>query len=90
MEQETNQPPQPLPIADFLFEAITDGEKRSELSGRRKAVLLLLLLFTVCSIILVCLQAMPNTLVDAIMDLLFIWGLVWLWTLILYPRIKHH
>ena len=90
MEQETNQLPQPLPIADFLFEAITDGEKWSELSGRRKAVLLLLLLLTVCSTILVCLQATPNTLVDAIMDLLLIWGLVWLWTLILYPRVKHH
>jgi hypothetical protein len=88
MQQDTNRSPQPTPTVNFLLEAITGGEKWSDMSGRRKAVLLLLLLSTVLSTVLACLQAMPNTLDEAIMRLLFLWGLVWLWTLILYPRIK--
>jgi uncharacterized membrane protein YoaK (UPF0700 family) len=89
MEQETNWPPHLSQITNFLFEAITGGEQWSEVSGRRKAVLLLLLFLMICSIILACLQAMPNTLADTIITPLFVWGLVWLWTLILYPRLKH-
>ncbi len=86
MQQDTNRS---SPPAQFLFEAITDGEKWSEMSGKRKAIIVLLFLFMIFSAIFVCLQAPPNTLDVAIMRLLFVWGLVWLWTLILYPRIKH-
>jgi hypothetical protein len=88
MERETNQPPQLPPLANFVFEAIPGGEKWAEMSGRRKAVILLFLLLMVCSTILACLQATPNALDATIMRLLFVWGLVWLWTLILYPRTK--